>query len=296
MHPIEQKIQVFLENLDTVDMAQMEPLIEEFGENCKKAIRESLLSKRGEEPFRLLMSNIGRPLRQLMLEKEHGRVKFDPQAKLRGVYGYMWESFLFFLLKASGQNIETNKRVSLDVKVGDDQETKVSGILDCIIDGEIYDVKSASPWSYENKFVSLEAMEKDDPFGYVGQGMAYSIADKKYFGGWIVIDKSDGRIKVVPVPKDNYKELARKYLDDFKNKVKTLFFTDNPDMPPCDGVEEETFNRRATGNKILKKTCEFCPHKYKCHPNLQVRECQNSKAMTKKFKHYVEINEPEIEN
>jgi len=295
MHKIEQAIQVFLENIDKVDVIKLEPIIEEFGEDCKKALKECLLLERGEEPFRLRMSNIGRPLRSLMLEQKYGATKFDPQQKLRATYGYIWESFLFFLLKASGLDIETQKQVSLDISVDDKKEYKVNGTLDCIIDGEIYDVKSASPWSYNNKFISLETLKEDDPFGYVGQALGYSIADKCHFGGWIVIDKSDGRIKVVPIPKEGYKELAREYLNDFKNKVRRLFFTKDAEMPSCDGVIEETFNKKKTGHKILKKTCEFCAHKYICHPKLQVKECLTSQAQNKPWKHYTHIESPNVE-
>lgn len=293
MHKIEQSIQVFLENIDTADRAVLEPMIESFGEDCKKALRECLLSQRSEEPFRLRMSNIGKPLRQLMLEQRNGNTKLDPQQRLRMTYGYIWESFLFFLLKASGLNPEIGKQVELNVPVSKDEVCAVKGTMDCKIDGEIYDVKSASPWSFNNKFVNLDSVAKEDTFGYVGQALGYSIADKSYFGGWIVIDKSDGRIKVVPVPKDGYKELARKYLDDFKVKAKALFFTKDPEIPPCDGVIEETFNKKKTGNLILTKSCEFCPHRYKCHPGLSFLACQTSKALSKPYKYYVKIERPD---
>jgi len=286
MHKIEQAIQLFLENIEKAEVP--DELIEEFGENCKKAIRECLLSKRSEEPFSLRMSNIGRPLRSLMLDKLYGRVPMAANQKLRMTYGYIWESFMFFLLKSSGLNIETNKKVTLDINYDGENKLTVDGTFDLKFDGDIYDVKSASSWSFDNKFVSLDSLMQDDTFGYVGQGIGYSLADKSPFGGWIVIDKSDGRIKVVPVPKEGYRALAVKYLNDFKHKIKTLN-TPDAKLPPCEGEIDETFNRKLTGNKCLTKSCEFCPHKEKCHPGLTYKPEINSKAQNRKWKFYTKV-------
>jgi hypothetical protein len=292
MHKIEQTIKVFLENIDTKTPQDFEVLIEEFGENCKKALRECLLVQRSEEPFMLRMSNIGKPLRQLMLEKLYGREPMSSSMRLRMTYGYIWESFVLFLLKASGLNVEGSEKTSYDISYDKDKMTTIHGTYDLKIDGEIYDIKSASPWSFDNKFTNFASMEADDPFGYVGQAMGYSIADKSHFAGWIVIDKSDGRIKVVEVPKTNYKELARKYFENFKYKIKAIF--NNEEIPPCTGVVEETFRKHKTGNLILNKSCEFCPHKYKCHPELQFTEDVMSEAQNKKWKYYVKLGKPDV--
>lgn len=289
MHKIEAAIQTFLENIET---ATVEPyMIEEFGERCKLALRECLLAKRREEPFRLRMSNIGKPLRQLMLEKEHGREPMDSTMRLRMTYGYIWESFLVFLLRAAGLKLETDKFVALNVAYDTDRTTTINGKLDLKIDGEIYDTKSASSYSYNNKFASFDSLRASDDFGYVGQALGYSIADKSHFGGWIVIDKNDGRIKVVEVPKEGYRELAREHLDDFKHKIKTLN-TEGAAMPSCPGVIAETFRRAPTGNLILNKSCEYCSCKYKCHPELQYKESLTGEAKTKAWKYYVKISEP----
>lgn len=292
MSHIESAIQLFLENIENTEVS--DTIIEEFGENCKKAIRECLLTKRNEEPFKLRMSNIGKPLRQLMLEKLFGRVPMDSQQRLRMTYGYIYESFVLFLLKAAGLKIETNKKVALDIAYDTDNKYTLLGSLDLKIDGKIYDIKSASSWSFDNKFTSFDNMEKDDPFGYCGQAMAYSLGDKSLFGGWIVVDKADGRIKVVEVPEKNYRDIARKYLDDFKEKIKKALFGEVTlaSMPPCDGVIEETFGKYKTGNLILNKSCEFCPHKYKCHPELKFKEDVNSKAAKKTWKYYVKLDRP----
>lgn len=295
MHKIEQAIQVFLESIENKDYEDYDSLIEEFGENCKKAIRNCLFAKRKEETFKIRMSNIGRPLRQLMLEKLYGRGPQDYHFRLKMTYGYIWESFVLFLLKSSGLEVEEDKKVQLKIQYEPEKYQTVHGSLDIKIDGEIYDIKSASPWAYNNKFTTFANMESDDPFGYCGQAFGYSIADKSHFGGWIVCDKSDGRIKVVEVPKSKYRELALKYLTDFKHKISTIL---NPEseIPPCDGVIEETFNRQKTGNLVLNKNCEFCTHKYICHPNLVYHEDVNSNAKKKTWKYYVKLLKPSFDD
>ena len=78
--------------------------------------------------------------------------------------------------------------------------------------------------------------------------------------------------------------------DDFKEKVLALETNANP--PECSGVVEETFMRNKTGNLILSKNCEFCSHKYKCHPSLKYMQDQVSKAKDKKWKYYVKVERP----
>ncbi len=296
MHKIEQAIQVFLENIETAEVP--EALIEEFGERCKDAIRKCLLAKRREEPFKLRMSNIGKPLRQLLLEKLYGRPEMNAQMRLKMTYGHIWESFLVFLLKASGLPIETNKKVELNIDV-DGKNVTINGELDFKLEDEIYDTKSASPWSFDNKFTSFASMEMDDPFGYCGQAFSYSIADRSRFAGWLVIDKSDGRIKVVEVPQNDYAALARKYLDDFKHKIRQVFNVarDKEDIDadyPCTGIVKETFNKHETGNEYLTKSCEFCDCRYKCHPGLIYAEIPASKAKKKTWRYYTKLLKPAV--
>jgi hypothetical protein len=289
MHKIEQALQIFVENLGKQPVD--EKLIEAFGENCKKALRDCFLDTSKEEAeFGLRMSNIGKPLRQILLEKIHGRTPMDSQQRLRMTYGYIWESLLLFFLQAAGLDIEQGKQVSLDIPYASDGTLKLNGTMDIKIDGKVYDIKSASSWSYDNKFNSVDSLEEDDPFGYVGQGMAYALADGCTFGGWIVIDKSDGRIKVLEVTDEKFKSWIPKYTQDFKDKA--LAVATNAEPPPCEGVVDERFNRRETGNKCLTKPCEFCPHKYKCHPGLVYAPETHSQAKTRKWKYYTHIEKP----
>ena len=57
------------------------------------------------------------------------------------------------------------------------------GEYDMEMDGKIDDVKSASPWSYQNKFDSFESLQKGDGFGYIPQLVGYSRPQKKLVVG-----------------------------------------------------------------------------------------------------------------
>jgi hypothetical protein len=290
MHPIEQKINLFLEAACDGKASFSEDLIQEFGERCKAILRESFVEReKTERKFYLRMSNIGRPLRQLMLDKVNGST-FTPnkEFKLKATVGHIYEAFMFALLKMSGVNVnDTDKQVTLDLGY-----TKIPGTYDVKIDGKIYDVKTASPYAYEFKFNSLESLRNGDAFGYFAQGFGYSLADKSPFGGWLVINKATGEFRVLPIPDEQHNELSAAYNKEIHEKAKHVLTTDI--IPPCVGVEEETFFKKKTGNKVLNRDCEWCNHKQTCHPNLTMLPDVNSKAKVAKMRYYVgEVKRPE---
>ena len=240
MNDIEIQLTQFLETINDKTPEEYEELIEEFGENCKDALRGCLLVDKSQEPFRIRMSNIGHKLRKLMLDKKYGRKPLSGPDKVKMTYGYLCESLLVFLLKASGVQVtEEQGEVDLDVKFSDEKTLNVKGSFDFVIGDKIWDAKSASKFSFENKFVDFNSLQAADDFGYIGQAIGYSLAHKKKFGGWIVINKADGAIKVIEIPDDKYRELCAKYLKEFKHKIKTI--DEDGEMPPCDGVVKETF-------------------------------------------------------
>lgn len=284
---IGKKLTVFLEQCCNGTAQISDELIDEFAEACKKAIRGNLLDDRTKEPFRLRMSNIGRDLRQLHLEKEHGRQPLSTQSKLKFTYGALIEALTVLILKASAVNIqEQSGKCSLKVS-----ETDINGEFDLIIDDEVWDVKSASPYSYDNKFKSLQTLIAGDDFGYINQLVGYCKATGKMPGGWIIINKVDGNIKVLKA--DLSAEQAENAMDDILNKVQH-FEQDKP-MPPCKGVVPEFRYKKPTGNFILNRQCEYCDCKFKCHPNLKALPDVNSEAASRKLKYYVELNDKQEE-
>ena len=64
--------------------------------------------------------------------------------------------FKGLLRAAAGAEFKDNDTVTL--KLPDGQE--IHGEYDMEMDGKIDDVKSASPWSFNNKFESFESLER----------------------------------------------------------------------------------------------------------------------------------------
>ena len=66
------------------------------------------------------------------------------------------------------------------------------------MNGAVDDIKSASNWSYTNKFHSYETLAESDGFGYIAQLAGYAKASGKQVGGWWVVNKANGDFKYVP--------------------------------------------------------------------------------------------------
>lgn len=284
MSLVEQQVYELIEQLGLGNAVLSDELINEFGERAKKAVKDRLQEAK-EKKFSLRMSNIGRPLRQLMLDKKYGYKPASSDFILKMLYGSLYEALTLLLLKASKVNItDQDKQVTLNVaNVG------IDGTLDVIIDGKVYDIKTASPYSYEHKFDSWETLASSDDFGYLGQGFGYAIANGCKFGGWIVINKSTGQVKVVEIPNEEHDALAEKHFKEVETKIDHI--NTNKPIPPCTGTTEETYYKKPTGNQILGSSCRFCPHKDKCHPGIRYLPSQSSKADKPKYVWYTKLKE-----
>ena len=86
------------------------------------------------------------------------------------------------LVRATGHKVSDEQK-EVDVK-------GVKGHIDCKIDGEVVDIKTASKFSF-NKFREGRLRE-DDPFGYMSQLAGYEEAEKSSDGGFLVINKESG--------------------------------------------------------------------------------------------------------
>ena len=164
---------------------------------------------------------------------------------------------------------------------------KVSGTYDLVLNDAVDDIKSASDWSYRNKFESFETVSADDAFGYVGQLAGYAKAMGKKAGGWWVVNKANGSFKYIPASDlDVDKEVAK-----LEENVKTVTLNK---FKRCYEPEEETFRGKPTGNRILGKTCSFCRYKHSCWENLQELPSLLSKAKEPKIVSYVSIGKEQI--
>jgi len=254
------KIKYFLVQAEKSPVPLSEELIEQFGEDCKKAIRKQFKERR-DKSFRVRMSGIGKPLCQLQMEKSGAKKEEMPyNSKLRFLFGDMIEAITVLLLKASGTTIDSEqKQVSRASKYF---ETGLTGTYDVEIDGKIYDIKSASDWAFKNKFsMGFESVVDKDVFGYKSQGYLYADAENKKFGGWIVINKSTGEMCIVSPPKNdaNHRKEALKLAED---NIKALM--ENKPFKRCFTDIEEKYRNKLTGNRVLDSVCSFCSFKQEC--------------------------------
>ena len=289
-----ENVQSFLKMATDDSVAVSDKLIDEFGEMCKDAFRKQFTNKR-EKSFRARMSNIGKPLCQLQMEKSNAKPEGQPyNNKMRNTFGDLIEALAVTIIKASGIKVDsTQKSVSYNI-----DKSKIDGTYDIEIGKSIYDIKSASPWAFEHKFGDeggFNSIVEDDSFGYLSQGYLYSESENKRFGGWIVINKSTGEWLVTETPTEDekYKNIA---INLSKENLHAL--DEGKPFRRCFSDIEETFRKIPTGNKVLGIVCSFCPYKFPCwgKDKLQYLPQQQSKGKSPKWVYYTEVNNPRETN
>ena len=162
----------------------------------------------------------------------------------------------------------------------------------------MWDIKSTSPWSFENKFSGrggYDAIKEDDPFGYIMQGFLYSESQGLPFGGWIAINKSSGEWDFVEAP-DNQDEDRETYLKEAAQRVRAIVndakfkipFTSLPETYTYKGVKYET------GNRLMPKTCTFCSFKENCWKSAEYHPKITSKAKNPPMTWYTKLLKKEL--
>tara|TARA_A200000159_G_scaffold67251_1_gene62255 strand:+ start:78 stop:932 length:855 start_codon:yes stop_codon:yes gene_type:complete len=281
-HPAELSVYTYLQKAMAGEVAMAEEVIDKVASDVKAAMLKQFASG-PRDKFRLRMSNIGKPKCQLWFEKNdpEGKEPFPPHFLMNMILGDIVEAVFKGLLTAADVSFKDNDKVVLKLPNG--QEIK--GEYDMEMDGRIDDVKSASWYSYNNKFESIEDMQKSDGFGYVSQLVGYSEGAGKDVGGWWVINKNSGEFKYVDasgVDKD-------KVLKDIQD---TVDYIDNDEpFERCFQPVPETYRRIPSGNIVLNDGCNFCQFKHKCFPNLKVLPSKVYKGkLTPPLVNYVEVN------
>ena len=227
------------------------PLTEEDIDNTLVGIKEALMSwavpSERNKDFTLRMSNIGKPSRQLWFEKRdpEGRGGVNGPTQIKFLYGHLLEEIVLMLVRMAEYNVTDEQK-----------EVKVKGIvghMDCKIEGEVVDVKSASNFAFK-KF-QQGRLAQDDPFGYLGQLAGYEEAEGTEEGGFLVINKESGEL-CMHRPEDLDKPNINTKIDQL---ISALEVDDLPEMcysPIPDGKK---------GNFKLPKGCSWCKYKFECH-------------------------------
>ena len=240
----------------SIDHEVKEENLEDFCTTLKDVLRNRLRASDPNRDTGLRFSSLGRPDRQAWFDAhpvDGGKEQMLPKTFLKFLYGDVIESLLLFLVKEAGHTVTDEQR-----------EVEVDGVLghiDCIIDGVVVDVKSASPYGYK-KFENRSVTE-DDPFGYVDQLAGYAnVLTPEEDAAWLAMDKVSGDLCVSPLTK-----MVIKYHQP-SERIERLRDVISRDEPPPFCAEPVADGK--SGNEKLPTTpCGYCAHKARCHPGLR---------------------------
>lgn len=284
-HPAELKVHQYLSNLKSGGSTLSKEVIEQIVEDIRNALVRQFVNKR-DGKFKLRMSNIGRSYCQLWFDKNKPETAIPHSTNfvINMMIGDIVEAVFKGLLVQSGVTFENGKDVSMDLGDG----CVITGTPDLIIDGKVDDVKSASPWSYENKFKDYDTLAEKDSFGYVAQLAGYAKAAEVQPGGWWVINKANGEFK--------YVQATSICVEDILGATKELHQElEANEFRRCYDAIEETFRKKPTGNLILGRECGWCNYRYSCWPGLEERPSIPSKAENPPMVSYIKIVSKDVQ-
>ena len=267
-HPAELALHQYMENAVKGKSAMSDDTIEQVADDVADAIKRQFGSGKTRGDFRLRMSNVGRPTCQLWYEKNKPEVAlpFPTTFVMNMMIGDIVEAVFKGLLKEAGVKYNDTEKVTLDLGT-----TSINGSYDIVINDAVDDIKSASDWSYRNKFESYDTLAAGDGFGYIGQLAGYAKASGKRVGGWWVVNKANGQFKYVPA--------SGLDIDEEINKIKaTVTTVEENKFERCFEPVPEKFRGKETGNQVLNAGCRFCSYRFDCWSELTERPAVKSQA------------------
>jgi len=282
-HPAELLVHSYLDKTRRGLAAMSEENIQGIVKHVEQAVRKQFKSKESRKDFRLRASNVGRASCQLWFQKNKPEEAIPPPSHflLRMMIGDITEAVFKGILKEAGAAFEKPEKVETEI-AGE----KIQGEYDLILDNKVDDIKSTSPWSYKNKWIDGESIEKSDPFGYVGQLTVYAKGKNVEPGGWWVINHSTGNFKYIKYASDPDKVI--------KNLEKTVETIADDKFSRCFAPVKETFHRRETGRYVLHTQCKFCNFRHACWGDRLVEKASMvSKAKNKPIVNYISTEEGE---
>jgi len=281
-HPAELALHQYMENAASGKSTMSGDTIKQVGMDVMAAVARQFGGGNKRDGFGLRMSNVGRPTCQLWFEKNKPEeaLPLPTTFVMNMMIGDIVEAVFKGLLKEAGVQYEDDAKVTLQL----DDDTSISGTYDIVIDGAVDDIKSASNWSYTNKFESFDTLRQGDAFGYVAQLAGYAKAADKRAGGWWVVNKANGEFKYVPATGiDIDKEVGH-----IQQTADTL---DENKFERCFDAVPEKFRGKETGNMVLDQNCVFCRYRFSCWPGLTERPAVASQAKQPKTVAYVSLAE-----
>ena len=280
-HTAELALHQYMESAVNGTSTMDDTTIKQVADDIADALKRQFGSGKSRGDFRLRMSNIGRPSCQLWYDKNKPEVATPLPTTfiMNMMLGDIVEAVFKGLLKEAGVQYEEPENVTLEL-----DKASINGTYDIVIDGAVDDIKSASNWSYTNKFDSFETLKESDGFGYVAQLAGYAKAANKKVGGWWVVNKANGDFKYVPAYSMDLEAELQK-VEDTVAKINDNVFE------RCFEPEIEKFRGKETGNTVLNKNCNFCSYKYDCWPDMIEKPAVMSQAKEPKMVHYISLAE-----
>jgi hypothetical protein len=249
--PLKNVVPDIYKMLESVSQGEPLPITEEALDETMASMKEAIMHwatpRKRDTDFTLRMSNVGKPQRQLWFEKRDEDTKgdVDGPTQIKFLYGHILEELVLMLVRMAGHEVTDEQK-----------EVEVNGIvghMDCKINGQVVDVKSASRFAFQ-KFKN-GTLNSDDPFGYLGQLAGYEKAEGTDGGGFLVINKENGELCMFEpddLDKPNIETTINTLRDNLKlDKPPELCYT-----PVPDGKK---------GNMRLPKGCSYCKYKHECH-------------------------------
>jgi len=216
-----------------------------LGSTVMDAVKRQLWMATSDMPGRLRMSNIGKPCSRSLWYDVNGDDKVEslsPETRLKFMIGDIVEALVVYLAKEAGHSV-TDQQAEIEME-------GIKGHIDCVIDDELVDIKSAS--SFAMKKFKNGTLPNDDPFGYISQISGYGNALGKKRGTFLAFDKSSGELATY----------THSQLENTEIKIKevkaAVALPDPPDR--C----FETVKDRQTSRQKLGVNCSYCSHKHTC--------------------------------
>lgn len=249
--PLKNVVPDIYKMLESVSQGEPLPITEEALDKTMASMKEAIMHwatpRKRDTDFTLRMSNVGKPQRQMWFEKRDTDInsEVDGPTQIKFLYGHILEELVLMLVRMAGHEVTDEQK-----------EVEVNGIvghMDCKINGQVVDVKSASRFAFQ-KFKN-GTLNSDDPFGYLGQLAGYEKAEGTDGGGFLVINKENGELCMFQ-PDD----LDKPNIETTINTLRDNLELDKPPElcynPVPDGKK---------GNMRLPKGCSYCKYKHECH-------------------------------
>lgn len=198
--------------------------------------------------------------------------KLTAQTRMMFNIGHVQELQVLMLAKHSGHEV-----ITCDESL---EGFGVKGHFDAIIDGQLVDVKTTSPYGY-SKFEKSTILQSD-PYGYIKQLAGYAAFTGHKDGYFWAIQKSTAEMCLTYIPEE-YMWEGEQNLTYKANMVRgpkptKMCWEDDKADVHYRPVEKDN------GNVEIPKGCQFCERNHVCHADVRAFKYANNTQYLMKVK------------